>query len=992
MRALIFLVVLFQIHSVTNLVAQNPCIRHYTTFDGLPSNIVYHVYQDSHKFIWFATDAGAVRFDGSQFTIYTKKDGLNSGNIRKFKEDSSGRLWITNRNGSLNFFFDNTIFNASNAPFLDSLKPVTAFSDFFEDDDHTIYFYNLVWETFALDLNNNVRKSGKVSDILLKKFTWNDVVNLYTIRKDSAGDYLVWTSRAVFKFKKLFEDPVQVYSQNDRLRHASATRNGYFYIVAHESMMYKFKDEFVADSIPIPITTEYSVQKNNYMLWDHDEFFWYRTWDKGVYCFKDDRIVRHFDIKQASMIIQDHENNIWISSTKDGVYKISPNLTSYRHFENDLFQNKGVRSIDSDAGGGIWFTNGQSVYFHKNDEFYQMDPGKENVSFNVIYHLKKDHVIVGERASDYFSIMRVKPNPVTKKIDYEKIISSRKFLRSINGISINRKEDKMNSFHYFDFFCLDPERLFVLEDKYYHNVGSGIYLTYYNNQDDLIINAARNYILKGDTVVYATELAFFDNKTIARHLNLNDSTELFLIDSDALYLKCHDKFYNLTSSFGSLDNVDIRYVTYDEPVLYMASFRNIYSCENPINVVSGKSVHLKYLDIPFRNIYHILASNDTLYVGSDDGLTVIPKTIVDINVNDPPIPYMKSILVNDEATDLSGQEIVMTGNNKIKFIFSSINFSASPVIYSYKLEGSDQDWSAGTETMIVYQNLPKGNYIFKLRISKPFSTWSEPIEYRIRINAALWQHPLFFTALALLIATLIMVTITRRNNLRMERRMIDHQLVTLEQKALQSMMNPHFIFNSLGSIQNYILQKNTSKAGLYLSQFARLIRQNLNAIKAAMINLDEEADRLKNYLDLEKMRLRNKFEYRIAMEESIEAQDTFIPSMMIQPLVENAIWHGITPLDENGMVSVYFQKESENSLKIIVEDNGIGMKKSAEYSTSNQDHLHLTLDLNRKRLELLGKKFNVATGIEFSEAFPDRQNPGTRVEIVVPFSYSEVID
>ncbi|MFH1937408.1 MAG: histidine kinase, partial [Bacteroidota bacterium] len=222
--------------------------------------------------------------------------------------------------------------------------------------------------------------------------------------------------------------------------------------------------------------------------------------------------------------------------------------------------------------------------------------------------------------------------------------------------------------------------------------------------------------------------------------------------------------------------------------------------------------------------------------------------------------------------------------------------------------------------------------------------------------------------------------------------MIDHQLVTLEQKALQSMMNPHFIFNSLGSIQNYILQKNAGKAGLYLSQFARLIRQNLNAIKAAMINLDEEADRLKNYLDLEKMRLRDKFEYRMAMEESIEAQEIFIPSMMIQPLVENAIWHGITPLDEKGMVSIYFQKESENSLKIIVEDNGIGMKKSAEYSTNNQDHLRLTLDLNRKRLELLGKKFNVATRIEFSEAFPDRKNPGTRVEIVVPFSYSEVVD
>ena len=114
--------------------------------------------------------------------------------------------------------------------------------------------------------------------------------------------------------------------------------------------------------------------------------------------------------------------------------------------------------------------------------------------------------------------------------------------------------------------------------------------------------------------------------------------------------------------------------------------------------------------------------------------------------------------------------------------------------------------------------------------------------------------------------------------------------------------------------------------------------------------------------------------------------------MMIQPLIENALWHGITRLKEKGMVSIYFQKVDEHALKIIVEDNGIGLKKSALYSTNSQDHLGLTLDLNRKRLELLGEKFNIKTRIVFSDAFPDRENPGTRVEIVVPYSYTESLD
>jgi LytS/YehU family sensor histidine kinase len=214
-------------------------------------------------------------------------------------------------------------------------------------------------------------------------------------------------------------------------------------------------------------------------------------------------------------------------------------------------------------------------------------------------------------------------------------------------------------------------------------------------------------------------------------------------------------------------------------------------------------------------------------------------------------------------------------------------------------------------------------------------------------------------------------------------------LITLEQKALQSMMNPHFIFNSLGSIQNYLLQKKSGEAGLYLSQFARLIRQNLNAINAASINLEEEIDRLKNYLDLEKLRMENKFDYNIEVDENVEADEVQIPSMIIQPFVENAIWHGIAPLEKKGMIIIKFRLLSERSLRIIIEDNGIGMKQSATYSIKTEKHLNLGMEMTRKRLELLGKKLNVPAGIEFRETFPGSPNPGTEVVLVVPFSYNK---
>jgi len=221
-------------------------------------------------------------------------------------------------------------------------------------------------------------------------------------------------------------------------------------------------------------------------------------------------------------------------------------------------------------------------------------------------------------------------------------------------------------------------------------------------------------------------------------------------------------------------------------------------------------------------------------------------------------------------------------------------------------------------------------------------------------------------------------------------RELDNQLITLEQKALQSMMNPHFIFNSLGSIQNYLLQKKSSEAGLYLSQFARLIRQNLNAINAASINLEEEIDRLKNYLDLEKLRMEDKFEYNIEVAKNVEADEVQIPSMIIQPFVENAIWHGIAFLEEKGQIMIKFLMQDDKSLVIIVEDNGIGMKRSETYSAKREKHLSLGMEMTRKRLEILGKKFSVKTCLKFSEMFPGSPNPGTRVEMVVPVSTSDL--
>ena len=1011
------------------LPAQNPYIHHYTTFNGLSSNIIYHVFQDSQKFIWFATDAGAVRYDGSAFTTFTKKDGLNSNKITKIKEDSSGRVWIINYNGSMNFYFHNKIYNASNASFLDSLKPNEPFHDFFEDDDKTIYFHNPMYEVYILDSNNQVRKLEKLSEYLIenlvnkegKKATgpypqsycssFPDFIlgNLYKIRKTTSGEYLFWTKQGMFKVNELFKDPVMLHYNYRTYQRASCGRDEYFYILLASQFIKKFKDELSPELIlmPAPIYIWYTMSRQNALLVDREGFYWVGTFDDGLYCLKEDtiiqnesadsrvplikssKIIQHLDIRQVNGIIEDHEGNFWVSSATEGVYKISPYLNTHRHFENEHFQNKGIIEIAAGLGNELWLSNGRTVYFLKADSIYTLGFQEKTTSFNYIYHLKTNKLILGEKYSFFYIINDPKPDRVTKKVNFSSADTSVLYM---SGIIVNEKEDKMNCFNYFNFDIIHPDTLFgeyasgFFQKDY--NVGSRITYTYYNTKDELIVNAKKNYIQLNDTFHYVTELSRFDNRIITQHINLNKQTELFNIDNESIYLFHDQEFYDLTTAFATPADLNISSISYHEPALYMANASNIYICGNSLDVIENKPVSLQLIDINFKNIHKILVLNDSLFIASDDGLTVIPEAVVNDIVPQRPLPYIQSVLVNDMPVEFPGNHLTIKGRTSIKFIFSSISYSSTPVIYSYRLEGADREWSSGTGNIVAYQELPFGKYIFKLKVGKPNTAWSEPIEFQVTIKPKFWQHPAFFVLIGLLFLALVTLFLFRRANMKLKQQETDHQLIILEQKALQSMMNPHFIFNTLGSIQNYLLQNKPGEAGLYLSQFARLIRLNIGSLNSAMINLEEEVNRLRIYLDLEKFRMEDKFEYLIEYDKGVEEDEVYIPSMIIQPFVENSVWHGVSALEGKGMIRILFSIHSSKSLKIIVEDNGIGVEQSEKYSTKRENHLHLSMDMIRKRLEIIGKKMKVETSMEISEAFPGSSNPGTRIVLIVPFTLS----
>ncbi|MBF6607670.1 MAG: tetratricopeptide repeat protein [Flavobacterium sp.] len=236
----------------------------------------------------------------------------------------------------------------------------------------------------------------------------------------------------------------------------------------------------------------------------------------------------------------------------------------------------------------------------------------------------------------------------------------------------------------------------------------------------------------------------------------------------------------------------------------------------------------------------------------------------------------------------------------------------------------------------------------------------------------------------LLIFGIIMLVYSRRNlkkNLTLQKNLAEY-----EQKALHLQMNPHFVFNCLGSISSFIVQNGTDQALKYLSKFSKLMRLTLEYSKEPLIPVDKEIESLQNYIELEQLRFDQVFDFTISKSADIE-DDMALPPLLLQPFVENAIIHGLVPKSERGQIDIKFSL-SGDSLICEIKDNGIGFEKSQELKKSLVNvHKSMALDITKKRLQMLGNKSGSAM-VEINEQRDDNDNvKGTMVVVTLPVQY-----
>ncbi|MGJ7031015.1 sensor histidine kinase [Niabella hirudinis] len=244
----------------------------------------------------------------------------------------------------------------------------------------------------------------------------------------------------------------------------------------------------------------------------------------------------------------------------------------------------------------------------------------------------------------------------------------------------------------------------------------------------------------------------------------------------------------------------------------------------------------------------------------------------------------------------------------------------------------------------------------------------------------------------LVIGIVAVILLARRQKLsqQLKEAQLQTRITDVSFAALSSQMNPHFIFNCLNSIRLYTEQNNGEAAGEYLGMFARLIRVTLHNARREKVTLSEEIDTLALYLKLEAMRFKEKLAYELLVDDQVDSEFIEIPPMLVQPYIENAIWHGLMHRKEGGAIKIGFLQVADNAvLQITVEDNGIGRERSAAIKTAaaGQPHKSYGTQITGERIALINEKYGMGATVTTTDLYDTNNRPaGTLVTIKLPLN------
>ena len=916
----------------------------YTVEDGLPSNFAYAVEQDDRGYIWIATDAGLSRFDGYEFKNYTLADGLPDTEIINFYKDSLGRIWLYTLNGNPGYIYEDSIFTIANKKLPKELKTNGIIRSIIELD-------SIIYISGSEHLK--LFKDGSASRIPVKR---NQSIFLST----RTGEKAVYG---------LFEHCFRI--TNGKVNTIGPTGLGF----SHLSHWVNSSNLFIAHK-----------GRTDSLLFFNP--------DSGNHFFK------KIDGNAIGLNLLKTQREI-LYTTKNGVFRLdsldyeAQKLNDLPDISNALKDNQGNYWLSSLSSGLFLLPTRKINRNRKFDTAHKLEVIEDN---QILLHHDEIQLSIKEKQDtfqDYLSLPTLQGYGLTKalKVEQNLIIASTNgvHIRGINTLyDIGNMRDIVIDIPYIYYGLYDQRIIKTSIKAFSENLNRNHRPFPVEKDSPKNLDALFRKMTKTkDTIWIATENGLYFNPkdqplspqafetSIGRiwDMEIESANSMFLATGgNGVIIKSQNGNIQIDKEDGMLSDI-CQHIEKKDSILWVATSKGL----NQI-ILKKNGDHRIYAitkkdGLPSNKINDIAIFDDTLYVATAGGLGYFHANTSFADSHHFPI-YVTSLSRNDSISCNFHHPELPHDSEIIRVSFTAINYTHHDRLsYSYRLveNNNASKWVATSNLEATFINLKHGEYQFEVRAKTNNSTWTEAAILPFTITPPFWST-LWFQFL--LISTSVFIgylgyqQITRSKRIRAQ---LAADRIEAQLQALRAQINPHFLFNALNSIKRFILKNENDAAEAYLTKYSHHIRDILHFSRKLTLSIHQEVTLIERYVEIEKIRTGESFLFKVEIDSHIDPFTTFIPTMVIQPFVENAIWHGI--LQENaGEISLYFNRIADK-IEIKLVDNGVGFDRSMQ-----EDSNSLGISLVRERIRLIGVHYNSKTNLEVLS----RPGEGTEIRILIP--------
>lgn len=954
----------------------------YSTEDGLPQSQVTAMTQDANGYLWVGTLGGLAKFDGIKFTSYSSNQGLLNNRITSLSFFNN-MLWV-GHDGGISIIKDTTIKQiAFKGNGNDKSRSVSAIVQFKKE----VYVCSNGGGLFKVQ--NDELKRVRLEDVLYEKIRGAHVYNGHLYLATKGG---VLSSSDGLSFSRMNQF-------DSEFSFSGVDCDGKYMVFSTYSSGVFVKDLTTGET---QTYTPEELRHNVYGCYiDRSSRIWLNTLG-GVVQLNPDKSISFLDdnnglpVNMISCFYNDSENNLWIGSAGKGFFRIPS--SDFRYFD----QSTGMPT-------DLFLTGFQS----KSGDFYfgTYDKGiaKKDVHGNISV-LDINETTIWASAQDVNGKHFFGTGSSLVEIDVNGQVKSYLFdeNQNIPGTKITALyKDKVGGMY----------------------IGGNAGVSYYKNgafrrlgaKKDVDIGTVYDFELKNGRLYCSTNLGVLVYKDksfelypgadqVSYNIEQDGDGTIWYGSEEGLFRIKNGKPERVSLLEGAGSNF-IAFLNYKDDKLFIGTNNGLFVVseldeEKPIFKRFGVSDGI--IDLESNQNSGFFDHKGDFWFGTASGL-VCYHVDGKSRVGAKPKVLMTSILLNYNPFDYSqySTEIGADGfpvNLVLPYSKNNLIFEVNGISlvhhkglqYQYLVEGLRESWSTLSESSTIsFSSLPAGEYVLRVRAKDVDGRMSEEVVFPFTINEAFYKTWWFILLCIVGLSALLFGAFRLRlkriaDQNEKEKLEYKSKLLTLEQKSMNASMNRHFIFNSLNSIQYFINTQDKLSANKYLTNFAKLIRKNLDSAtaKGNVITLEEELERLELYMSLESIRFKDRFNYEVDTN-GVDVESVLIPPMIMQPFVENSIIHGILPNESKlGLIRIVVEKK-DGFLLITIEDNGVGIKQSMDSkSGSDGDHRSQGMEITSKRIELIQKISNNHISLEgpYEIQGSDGSINGTRVLIKIPLS------